>query len=69
MVPLFSPIVMPARLPFGPAWWEIALSVGILAVTSMGAVWLAGRIYRVGILLYGKKASFREIAKWMFTNE
>jgi ABC-2 type transport system permease protein len=65
-VPLFSPIVMPARLPFGPAWWEIALSVTILAASSLGAVWLSGRIYRVGILLYGKRASFSDIARWIF---
>ncbi len=66
MIPLFSPIVMPARLPFHPAWWEIALSVSILAATVVGAIWLSGRIYRVGILMYGKKASFAEIGRWMF---
>jgi ABC-2 type transport system permease protein len=65
-VPFFSPIVMPARLPFGPAWWEIVLSVVILGVSSLGAVWLSGRIYRVGILLYGKRASFSDVAKWIF---
>ncbi len=68
-IPLFSPIVMPARLPFGPEWWEIALSVTILAATATGTVWLSGRIYRVGILLYGKKASIKEIGSWIFRNE
>jgi ABC-2 type transport system permease protein len=68
-IPLFSPIVMPARLPFGPEWWEIALSVTILATTAIGTVWLSGRIYRVGILLYGKKASLKEIATWIFRSE
>ncbi len=68
-IPLFSPIVMPARLPFGPEWWEIALSVTILAITAIGTVWFSGRIYRVGILLYGKKASIKEIGTWIFRSE
>lgn len=65
--PLFSPIVMPARLAFSPPWWQVLLSVVVLLGTSAFFVWLAGKIYRVGILLYGKKASFKEISKWIFT--
>ncbi len=64
--PLFSPIVMPARLPFHPPAWQIALSLTLLIATVIGLVWLAGRIYRVGILMYGKKVSFKELGKWLF---
>ena len=64
--PLFSPIVMPARLAFDPPFWQIALSIVVLIATAIFFVWLSARIYRVGILMYGKKVSFREIGKWMF---
>ncbi len=64
--PLFSPIVMPARLAFQPDWWQIALSVVVLIASSGFFVWLAGRIYRVGIMMYGKKATFKELSKWVF---
>ncbi len=64
--PLFSPIVMPARLAFNPPWWQIALSVILLGLTCVFFVWLSGRIYRVGIFMYGKKASFKELGKWLF---
>ena len=64
--PLFSPIVMPARLPFNPPLWQVGLSITLLIATVVGLVWLAGRIYRVGILMYGKKVSLKELAKWMF---
>src|SRR5690606_18948260 len=63
--PLFSPIVMPARLAFDPPWWQIILSLVLLAVTVIGLVWVSGRIYRVGILMYGKKASMKELGKWI----
>lgn len=66
MVPLSSPIVMPARLPFEPPVWEIAASLVILLASAAFFIWLSGRIYRVGILMYGKKASFKEIWKWMW---
>ncbi|WP_417885685.1 ABC transporter permease [Zunongwangia sp.] len=65
MIPLTSPIVMLMRIPFGVPWWEITLSILILVVTNMGVVWLAAKIYRVGILMYGKKASYKEIYKWL----
>jgi ABC-2 type transport system permease protein len=64
--PLFSPIVMPARLPFGPPVWQVALSITLLVGTVIGLIWLAGRIYRVGILMYGKKVTFKELGKWLF---
>jgi len=64
--PLFSPIIMPARLAFSPPWWEILLSMVVLVATCVFFVWLSARIYRVGILMYGKKISFKEIGKWLF---
>lgn len=64
--PLFSPIVMPARLAFGPPIWEVLVSIAVLIGTAIFFVWLSGRIYRVGILMYGKKVSLRELGKWMF---
>jgi len=66
MFPLFSPIIMPARLPFDPPMWQLALSMVILVASVAFFAWFAGRIYRVGIFLYGKKVSFREIGKWLF---
>ena len=63
--PLFSPIVMPARLAFSPPVWQVVLSVTILIATSIFFVWLSSRIYRTGILLYGKKIGFKELGKWM----
>ena len=65
MIPLTSPIVMLMRIPFGVPWWELAISVGILVFTNFGVIWLAAKIYRVGILMYGKKASYKELFKWL----
>ncbi len=64
--PLFSPIVMPARLAFDVPWWQIALSVVLLAATVVFFVWISARIYRVGILMYGKKVTVKELGKWLF---
>jgi len=66
MFPLFSPIAMPFRMAFNPPWWQVALSLVLVVLAAFFFVWLAGRIYRVGILLYGKKVTFREIGKWLF---
>ncbi len=67
--PLFSPIVMPARLAFDPPMWQIVASVVSLIVGVWFFAWLSARIYRVGILLYGKKISFKELGKWMLNNK
>ncbi len=67
--PLFSPIVMPARLAFDPPMWQIVASVVSLILGVWFFAWLSARIYRVGILLYGKKISFKELGKWMFNNK
>ncbi len=64
--PLFSPIVMPSRLAFDPPMWQLLLSIFTLAASSIFFVWLSARIYRVGILMYGKKITFRELGKWIF---
>jgi ABC-2 type transport system permease protein len=66
MIPFTSPIVMMARIPFGVPAWQIALSMTLLVLGFMGTVWLAARIYRVGILMYGKKVSYKELSKWIF---
>ena len=63
--PLTSPIVMMVRIPFGVPWWEEVLSLGLLFASSMAFVWISARIYRVGILMYGKKPSLREMLKWV----
>lgn len=66
MVPLTSPIIMMVRIPFGVPVWEIALSMSLLIAGFIGTTWLAARIYRVGILMYGKKPTYRELSKWIF---
>lgn len=64
MIPFTSPIAMVVRIPYGVPGWELALSMAILAVGFVATVWIAGRIYRVGILMYGKKTTFKEMFKW-----
>ena len=66
MFPLTSPIVMIGRIPFGVPGWQIALSMAILVLFFIFCTWLAGRIYRTGILMYGKKGSWKEMMKWAF---
>lgn len=66
LFPLFSPIAMPFRMAFSPPLWQVILSLVIVVVSAFFFVWLAGRIYRVGILLYGKKVTLKEIGKWLF---
>ena len=64
MIPFTSPIAMVVRLPYGVPGWELALSMIILVLGFVGTVWVASRIYRVGILMYGKKTTFKEMFKW-----
>jgi ABC-2 type transport system permease protein len=64
MIPFTSPVVMMARIPFQPPMWQIALSMFILIGTFVFTTWFAGRIYRTGILMYGKKVSYKELWKW-----
>ncbi len=67
-IPLTSPIVMLMRVPFGVAWWEIVVSMLILIITFVGIVWFAAKIYRVGILMYGKKPTYKDLWKWIRYN-
>ena len=66
IIPFTSPVVMMVRIPFGVPGWQLALSMGLLILGFIGTTWLAARIYRVGILMYGKKTTFRELSKWVF---
>ena len=66
LIPLSSPIVMMVRLPFGVPTWEIITSMLLLIAGFFGTVWLAAKIYRTGILMVGKKTSWKEIGKWIF---
>jgi ABC-2 type transport system permease protein len=70
LFPLTSPIVMMARIPYGVGttvpWWQLGLSMFLLILGFLATTWLAGKIYRTGILMYGKKASWKEMWKWAF---
>ncbi len=65
MIPFTSPIVMMARIPFGVPVWELALSIGLLLVTFVAMAYISAKIYKVGILMYGKKTTFRDLYKWL----
>ena len=65
MVPLTSPIVMMARIPYEIPTWEIIVSAVLLYATFIIVVWGAGKIYRVGILMHGKKPNLKELWRWM----
>ena len=65
MIPFTSPIVMMVRIPFGVPIWQIAVSALILLGTFIGLTWVAAKIYRTGILMYGKKLTYKEIFKWL----
>ena len=64
MITFFAPIIMPFRIAFGVPAWELALSMCLMLLGTWAAIWLAAKIYRTAILLYGKKITFTEIAKW-----
>jgi len=65
MIPFTSPVIMMVRVPFGVPWYELVASIVILALSTYGAIWMAAKIYRTGILMYGKKPSWKEIGKWL----
>lgn len=66
IIPFTAPILMPVRMSLTAVpWYDLALSIGLLLLSCGGAMWLAGRIYRVGVLMYGKKPSFREVLRWV----
>jgi ABC-2 type transport system permease protein len=64
MIPFTSPIAMLVRIPFGVPGWQLALSMALLVAGFIFTTWVAARIYRIGILMYGKKASYKELLKW-----
>jgi ABC-2 type transport system permease protein len=66
MIPFTSPINMMVRLPYGVPAWELATSMTLLVLGFLGCSWVSARIYRVGILMYGKKITVKEMAKWLF---
>jgi ABC-2 type transport system permease protein len=66
IIPFTSPIIMMVRLPFGVPASELAVSMSLLVISFVVTTWLAARIYRTGILMYGKKASWKEVGKWLF---
>jgi ABC-2 type transport system permease protein len=65
IIPLTSPIVMMVRLPFQVAPWELALSMVMLVLGFIFTTWIASKVYRTGILMYGKRVTWKEIAKWL----
>ena len=65
MIPFTSPIVMLARIPYGVPGWELALSIVLLAVTFVACAWLSAKIYKIGILMFGKKSTFKDLWKWL----
>jgi ABC-2 type transport system permease protein len=70
IIPFSSPIVMMARIPFGVPgtvpWWQLGLSMALLIIGFLFTTWFAGKIYRIGILMYGKKPSWKEMIRWTF---
>lgn len=65
LIPFTSPIVMLMRIPFGVPWYEILISLLLLVLSFLGIVWIAAKVYRVGILMYGKKINYKELIKWI----
>lgn len=65
IIPFTSPIVMMARVPYDVPYWQLALSGGLLVLTFIGTIWMAAKIYRTGILMYGKKVNYAELWKWI----
>jgi len=69
LIPFFAPIIMPVRMAImNVPMWEVALAIGLMIAAFLGLMWLSARIYRVGILMYGKSASFSELSKWIRYN-
>jgi ABC-2 type transport system permease protein len=69
IIPFTAPVAMMVRLPFGVPGWELALSMCLMVASFIFVTYVAARIYRVGILMYGKKASYKELVKWFFYKE
>ncbi len=68
MIPFTSPIVMLARIPYGVPMWQLVVSIALLLATFVGCAWLSAKIYKVGILMFGKKSTFKDLWKWLKMN-
>ena len=68
MIPFTSPIIMLARIPYGVPTWELALSIALLALTFIACGWASAKIYKIGILMFGKKTTFKDLWKWLKQN-
>ena len=66
MIPLTSPVIMIARIPFGVEWWELSLSMIFLILGFVFTIWVSSRIYRIGILMHGSKINYKILARWLF---
>jgi len=69
IIPFTAPVAMMLRIPFGVPTWQLAISMSLMVVSFIFTTYVASRIYRVGILMYGKKASYKELVKWFFYKE
>jgi ABC-2 type transport system permease protein len=65
IIPFTSPVIMMIRIPFGVPYADLLMSMTFLVLGFIGATWLAGKIYRTGILMYGKKVNYKELWKWL----
>lgn len=65
MIPFTSPIVMIARIPYGVPIWQLIVSIGLLVLTFIGCAWVSAKIYKVGILMFGKKSTYKDLWKWL----
>jgi ABC-type Na+ efflux pump, permease component len=65
MIPFTSPIVMLARIPYGVPMWQLVLSIVLLFFTFLACAWLSAKIYKVGILMFGKKSTFKDLWRWL----
>jgi len=65
LIPFTSPIVMLARIPYGVATWQLVLSIALLFLTFLGCAWMSAKIYKAGILMFGKKSTFKDLWKWL----
>ena len=65
MIPFTSPIVMLARIPYGVPTWQLIVSIALLFVTFLGCAWLSAKIYKVGVLMFGKKSTFKDLWNWL----
>ena len=65
MIPFTSPIVMLARIPYGVPMWQLILSIVLLFLTFLGCAWVSAKIYKVGVLMFGKKSTFKDLWKWL----